>query len=57
MVLPTFAGERMAGLARVSEPIAELRSEQWLVSHQDARDEPPIRAALDAIGGHLERGA
>lgn len=55
IVLPVFAGDRMAGLARVSKPIAELRSEQWLVSHHDARGETPIRAALDAIGGWLER--
>ena len=57
VVLPMFAGARMAGLARVSEPIAELRSEQWLVSHHDARGEPAIRAALDAVGSYLERRA
>ncbi len=55
VVLPMFAGARMIGLARVSEPIAVPRSEQWLVSHHDARGEPAIRAALDAIGSHLER--
>lgn len=55
IVLPTFFGERAGGLARLSEPISELRSEQWLVSHQDARHEGPVRAALDAIGGYLER--
>lgn len=55
VVLPTFVGQRMAGLERLSDPIAELRSEQWLVSHHDARGEPPIRAALDAVAGYLER--
>lgn len=55
VVLPTFVGERRDGLMRLSEPIAELRSEQWLVSHHEARNEPPIRAALDAIAGYLAR--
>jgi len=54
-VLKIFAGARMIGLARVSAPIEVLRSEQWLVSHHDARGEPAIPAALDAIGSHLER--
>ncbi|CTQ51356.1 LysR family transcriptional regulator [Jannaschia donghaensis] len=57
IVLPTFAGDRMEGLMRLSDPIAELRSAQWLVAHHDARNEPPIRAALDAIGGYLETRA
>lgn len=55
LVLPMFFGERAEGLSRLSEPIAELHSEQWLVSHQDARHDLPIRAALDAIGGYLQR--
>lgn len=55
VVLPMFIGARAVGLERLSEPIEELRSEQWLVSHHDARSEPPIRAALDAIGGYLSR--
>ncbi len=53
VVLPMFVGERIAGLMRLSDPIEELRSEQWLVSHHDARNERPIRAALDAIGCYL----
>ncbi|MEM8789459.1 MAG: LysR family transcriptional regulator [Pseudomonadota bacterium] len=53
-VLPTFMGDRMPGLVRVSDLIAELRSPQWLVSHQDARHEPPIRAALVALAGVLD---
>ncbi len=55
IVLPTFVGDDMAGLTRVSEPITELRSEQWLVSHHEGRHEPPIRAALDAIAGYLRQ--
>jgi DNA-binding transcriptional LysR family regulator len=55
VVLPTFMGDRMSGLERVSETVAELRSEQWLVSHHEARADPPIRAALDAVAGYLEK--
>ena len=53
VVLPMFMGERMPRLMRVSDPIEALRSEQWLVSHHEARNEPPIRAALDALAHYL----
>ena len=53
VVLPTFVGDAMAPLRRLGEPIEALTSEEWLVSHQDARREPAIRAALDAVGGWL----
>ena len=49
VVLPTFAGEGEQGLVRVSEPIGELTHEEWLVSHHDARHDPPVRLALDAV--------
>ena len=55
IVLPTFVGGRMEGLTCLSEPIVDLRSEQWLVSHHEARNEAPIRAALDAITDYLKR--
>ena len=48
-MLPTFAGEGEPGLVRISEPIAELTHEEWLVSHHDARHDPPVRQALDAV--------
>ncbi|MEM8537447.1 MAG: LysR family transcriptional regulator, partial [Pseudomonadota bacterium] len=54
VVLPTFIGRRLSGLAQVSDPIADLAHDQWLVAHHDARDEPQIRAALDAIAGYLQ---
>jgi DNA-binding transcriptional LysR family regulator len=49
IVLPTFVGEAEAGLVRVSGPIAELTHEEWVVSHHDARHDPPVRRALDAV--------
>ena len=53
VVLPTFAGDAMPPLVRLSGPIEALGSEEWLVCHQDGRREPPVRAALDAIAGWL----
>ena len=53
VVLPTFVGDRMTSLVRVCGPIEALASEEWLVSHQDARHQPAIRAALEAIAGWL----
>ncbi|MEL6679527.1 MAG: LysR family transcriptional regulator [Pseudomonadota bacterium] len=48
-VLPTFAGDAVAEVARQGPPIAALRTEQWLVSHHDHRHHPPVRAALEAL--------
>ena len=53
VVLPTFVGDGMAPLMRLSDPIEALASEEWLVCHQDGRHEPPIRAALEALAGWL----
>jgi DNA-binding transcriptional LysR family regulator len=48
-VLPFFAGAAESGLRQVSAPIKALQHEEWLVSHHEARQDPPIRAALDAV--------
>ena len=49
VVLPVEVGDGAPNLVRLSDTIEELTSERWLVSHQDARHEPPIRAALNAL--------
>lgn len=53
VVLPTWVGDARAGLSRVSGVIEALTAEEWIVAHHEARHDPPIRAALDAIGGWL----
>lgn len=53
IVLPTFIGDDLDGLVRVSDPIEELASTQWLISHQDGRHEPAVRAALNALAGYM----
>lgn len=54
IVLPCFAGDKTR-LTRLSDPIAELTSDQWLVSHHEARHTAPIRSALDALVPYLSR--
>ena len=54
VVMPMFIGESREGLVRLSDPIEELQSEEWLVSHHDSRNLPHIRAALDAISTFLK---
>ena len=49
IVMPTFAGDTVDGLTRLSPPIAEIAHDEWLVMHQDARHDPPVRAAIDAL--------
>ena len=48
-VLPCFIGDGEPGLARASGPIPELAHEQWLVSHDDDRHNPPIRRVADRL--------
>lgn len=57
VVLPTFAGDAVPDLVRVSGLIDALTSEEWLVCHQDTRHDPAIRAALDALARALVRRA
>ncbi len=45
VVLPTFVGDS-SGLERLSAPIPELSTEEWLVTHHEGRYEPPVRHAI-----------
>ncbi|PRY26378.1 LysR family transcriptional regulator [Aliiruegeria haliotis] len=49
IVLPCFAGDAVPGLHRLSPPIEELSHDEWLVAHHEARHDPPVRAALEAL--------
>ncbi len=55
IVLPTYIGDSSKTLSRRSEPIPELSHDSWLVTHQDGRNDPPVRAALDEIVAILGR--
>lgn len=54
VVLPYFVGHAEPGLVQVGPAIPELSHPEWLVAHHDARHDPPIRAALDAISQVLQ---
>lgn len=54
IVMPVYAGDATPGLLRLSPPIAGLSHQEWLVSHHDARHDPPVRAALRAVGALLD---
>lgn len=49
VVLPCFVGAIQPMLEQRSDPIPDLAHDEWLVSHQDTRHLPAIRAALRAI--------
>ncbi len=55
VVLPTFAADGISGLSRLSEPIDELTHEEWLVTHHEARHDPPVRQAIDALTRFIQR--
>ena len=46
-VLPCFVGDGCAELARVGEPIPELDSEVWILTHRDYRGLARVRAFFD----------
>lgn len=52
-ILPCFAGRDIMGLMQVSPEIDALTHDEWLVTHHDARHDPPVRAALEALAGLL----
>ncbi len=48
-LLPTFIGDAQSGLVRVTTAVEELAHDQWLVTHQDERFKPSVRATIDGI--------
>jgi DNA-binding transcriptional LysR family regulator len=57
IILPCFAGDAEPDLIRLSPPIEALTHDEWLVSHNDARHDPAIRAAIKAVAHCLSQGA
>ena len=48
-VFPCFVGDSDARLIRVAAPIAELETDQWIVTHHEERHSPPVRKVVDRI--------
>jgi len=52
--LPLWEGEAL-GLHRVGEPMRDLPSDVWLLTHRDLRHNRRVRAFLDHMSEHLPR--
>lgn len=48
-LLPTFIGDAQSNLIQVTAPVQDLAHDQWLVTHQDERYRPEVRATIDQI--------
>jgi DNA-binding transcriptional LysR family regulator len=53
-VFPCFVGDSDPRLVRVANPIAELETDQWLVSHHEERHEPAVRTVGDRIAALMK---
>lgn len=49
IVLPTFAAHPYPSLIQMGGIIPDLSHEEWVVAHHEARHDPPVRKALDAV--------
>ena len=55
VILSDEFGAEEPGLIRVEGPIEELSHDRWLVTHNEARHDPPVRAALDGLAALFDR--
>ncbi|TWI87163.1 DNA-binding transcriptional LysR family regulator [Roseibium hamelinense] len=53
-VFPCFVGDSLETIRRLSEPIPELKTERWLVVHNEGRHATEIRQAANAIAKLLK---
>ncbi|UJW84507.1 LysR family transcriptional regulator [Devosia sp. SL43] len=56
-VLPCFVGDSDERLVRVAPPIAELETDQWLVSHHEERHEPAVHTVAERIAALMRQHA
>lgn len=56
-VFPCFVGDADARIDRMTQPIAELETEQWLVCHHEERHNPAVRAVTERIAALMHRHA
>lgn len=48
-VLPCFLGDADPALVRLTSPIREAATDQWLLVHSDLRNVPRVRIVMDAL--------
>ena len=56
-VLPCLAGDWDPALVRLTPPLAELDSPQYLIVHRDLRRTPSVRAVMDELVGLFQSQA
>ncbi|MFM5885901.1 MAG: LysR family transcriptional regulator [Novosphingobium sp.] len=54
-LLPTIIGDGLKGVVRVTPPIPELTTPCWLVTTDQARRQPHIRAVIDCVADFVAR--
>lgn len=52
-LLPCYLGDAEPGLRRLSNPIADVQGELWIVTHADLRHTARIRTFLEVVGNGL----
>jgi DNA-binding transcriptional LysR family regulator len=54
-VLPCYLGDPERELARVTQPIPELTTELWLITHQALKDSARVRTFMDLVGEGIRK--
>lgn len=52
-ILPTFWGDALPGVNRITENLEDGGSELWILTHEDLRRTARIKAFMDVVGGAL----
>ncbi len=56
-IFPCFVGDSDPRLVRIAQPITELETEQWLVTHHEERHRPEVRMVADRVAAVLRENA
>ncbi|MPZ34709.1 MAG: hypothetical protein GEV13_27620 [Rhodospirillales bacterium] len=57
-LLPCHLGDGDRGLERaLADPVAELATELWMVTHRDLKNAARVRAFFDVVGGGMSLAA
>jgi DNA-binding transcriptional LysR family regulator len=54
-VLPCYLGDPEEGLARATDPIPELTTELWLITHQALKESARVRTFMELVGQGIIR--
>lgn len=56
-VFPCFVGDSDPRLVRIAQPISELETEQWVVTHHEERHRPEARRTAEGVAQVLRQQA